>query len=517
MKLVTSESMRAIDAECIEGLGIPGLKLMENAGVGTARFIERELGPLRGKTVTVVCGKGNNGGDGFVIARELSRLGAAVSVYLAGHGDDMSGDAKANLDRMGHGAVAELSDGPTVGHFVEAMRGSDLVVDALFGTGFNGAPRGLSGTVIQQMNVCGRPVLSVDVPSGLDATTGTYEGECVEADWTCTMGLPKRGFYVHPGRRLVGTLHVVDIGVPAGVAEKVGVCDNVLTAPEAAALLPERPANGHKGTFGKVLVVAGSVGYTGAAALASSAVLRAGAGLAFLGVPSSLNDVMEAKLSEVITRPLPETASRSLAAEAVPAVRSMLDSADSLAIGPGLSTDPDTQAFVSSVVSEVAVPCVIDADALSALTPTAIGERSGGAPVVLTPHPGEMGRLIGRSPEEVQANRDRVAREVAKSSGATVLLKGSPTVIADPDGELFVNPTGSSALASGGTGDVLTGIISTFLAQGLGATEAAALGAYVHGLAGEFAAESLGEAGVIASDVLDHIPFAMRELAEERA
>jgi hydroxyethylthiazole kinase-like uncharacterized protein yjeF len=517
MKLVTSESMRAIDAECIDALEIPGLKLMENAGVGTARFIERELGPVRGKTVTVVCGKGNNGGDGFVIARELSRMGAAVGVYLAGHGDDVSGDARANLDRLGHGAVAELSDGPTIGHFAEAMRGSDLVVDALFGTGFKGAPRGLSGTVIQQMNVCGRPVLSVDVPSGLNATTGSYEGECVRAEWTCTMGLPKRGFYVHPGRCQVGRIHVVDIGVPTGVVEKVGVCDNVLTPGEAAVLLPERPPDGHKGTFGKVVVVAGSVGYTGAAALASSAALRAGAGLALLGVPSSLNDVMEVKLTEVITRPLPETGSRSLAAAALPGIRSMLAGADALAMGPGLSIDPDTQALVSSVVSEVAVPCVIDADGLNALTPTAVAERSGGAPVVLTPHPGEMGRLTGRSPEEVQSNREGVAREVAKSSAATVLLKGSPTVIADPSGELYLNPTGSSALASGGTGDVLTGVIATFLAQGLRATEAAALGAYVHGLAGELAAESLGEAGVIAGDVLDHIPFAMRELAEERA
>ena len=215
MKLVTSEGMRAIDAECIDGLGIPGLKLMESAGAGTVRFIAREIGNPADMSVTVVCGKGNNGGDGFVIARELKRQGAAVTVYIAGHRDDVGGDARANLDRLGPGAVVELSDGRAIGEFVEKMTGSSIVVDAVFGTGFRGVPRGLSGTVIGQMNACGRPVLAVDVPSGMNATTGQAEGECVRAAWTCTMGLPKRGFFLHPGRTYVGELHVVDIGVPA--------------------------------------------------------------------------------------------------------------------------------------------------------------------------------------------------------------------------------------------------------------------------------------------------------------
>lgn len=516
MKLVSSEGMREIDRECIENLGIPGIQLMESAGIGTVRFVERELGPVKGRTLTVVCGKGNNGGDGFVIARELIRLGATVNVYLAGHRDDVGGDARTNLDRLDRAMVAELSDGPTIGHFVEAMTGSELVIDALFGTGFEGVPRGLSGTVIQQINGCRRPVLSVDVPSGLNSTSGRPDGECVRADWTCTMGLPKRGFYCHPGREFVGKLHVVDIGVPAGAVETVGVRDNVLTPGEAAALLPTRDPAGHKGTFGKVVVIAGSVGYTGAAVLASLSALRTGAGLVYLGIPASLNDIAEIKLTEVITKPLAETASRSLSPDALPDIRSMLDGAASLAIGPGLSTDTGTRALVGEIVDEVAVPCVADADALNALTPAAIGDRKGDAPFVLTPHPGEMARLTGRRVEDVQANRDSVAREVAKAARATVLLKGSPTTVATPGGDIYVNPTGSNALASAGTGDVLTGIIATFLAQGLEATEAAALGAFVHGAAGDLAAESMGEAGTIASDVLDHVPFAMRELDEKR-
>jgi NAD(P)H-hydrate epimerase len=512
MKLVTSETMRAIDAMCIGELGIPGLRLMESAGAGTARFVEQRLGSLSGKTVTIVCGKGNNGGDGFVIARELRARGAVVEVYLAGHRDDVAGDARINLDRLGSGAVIELADGRAVGGFAAAAARSDLVVDALFGTGFKGAPLGLSGTVIGMVNACARPVLAVDVPSGLDATTGAAGGECVRATWTCTMAFPKRGFYVPPGRELVGEVHVVDIGVPQKAVEAVGVRDNVLTGHEAAKLLPPRPHDANKGTFGRVVVVAGSVGYTGAAALASLSALRSGAGLVVLGVPASLNDVMEAKLTEVITRPLPETAGRALSRAAVPALRELIADADALAIGPGLSRDPETQAVVQAVVEEAAVPCVVDADGLNALSVDRVRGRAGAAPVVLTPHPGEMARLTGRTVADVQAHRDDVARDVAARAGATVVLKGTGTVTVDPGGELFLNPTGGSGLATAGTGDVLTGTVAALLAQRLPATHAAALGAFVHGRAGDLATLAKGRVGMIAGDVLEALPGALMEL-----
>jgi hydroxyethylthiazole kinase-like uncharacterized protein yjeF len=516
MKLVTSESMRAIDRECIDNAGIPGLKLMESAGVGTARFIERTVGPLAGKRITVVCGKGNNGGDGFVIARELRSRGASVGVYLAGHREDVCGDARANLERLGREAVVELTEGRSVGELVQAMAKSDLVVDAVFGTGFDGVPRGLSGTVIGQINLCGRPVLAVDVPSGLNATTGVAEGECVRATWTCTMGLPKRGFYLLPGKEYTGEVHVVDIGVPPGVIEAMGLDLNVLTRDEAAALLPDRPPDAHKGTFGKIVVIAGSVGYTGAAALASESALRSGAGLVTLGVPASLNDILEVKLTEVITRPLPETASRSLSPDALTAVREMLATADALALGPGLSRDPGTQELVRAIVSEIDVPCVVDADGLNALSPEAVGARAGRAPLVLTPHPGEMSRLAGRAVGDVQKHREETARETAQTARATVVLKGAGTVVADAGGDAYINPTGNSGLASGGTGDVLTGVIAALLGRGLSGIEAAALGAYIHGAAGDVAAADVGEISMTAGDVLGRLCRVFRRLASER-
>ncbi len=513
MKLVTSGSMRAIDNQCIEVLGIPGLKLMENAGVGTVRFMEHELGALAEKKFTVVCGKGNNGGDGFVIARELIARGASVGVYLVGHAADVSGDARTNLERLGPDKVVELSDGKSIGQFLETMTKSDSVVDAVFGTGFKGVPRGLSGTVIGQMNVCGRPVLAVDVPSGLNATTGVAEGECVRAAWTCTMGLPKRGFYLYPGRNYLGKLHVVDIGVPAKAIEEVGVHDNVLTAAEAAALLPDRPGDAHKGTFGKVVIVAGSVGYTGAAALASMSAARSGAGLVFLGTPAGLNDVMETKLTEVITKPLPETEGRAVSREALEQVLDLIRDADALAIGPGLSQDPSAQALVQAVVEEVTIPCVVDADGVNALSPQRIAGRRGRGPMVLTPHPGEMSRLTGHPTAEILARRYEIAREVARQTDTTVVLKGAGSLIVDPGGELFLNPTGNSGLASGGSGDVLTGVIAALLGQGLSTTDAAALGAYVHGLAGDIAAAEKGEIGMIAGDVMEALPEAFLQIA----
>jgi len=292
------------------------------------------------------------------------------------------------------------------------------------------------------------------------------------------------------------------------------VRDNVLTMRDAAELLPARPFDGHKGTFGTVVVVAGSVGYTGAAALTAVAALRSGAGLVYLGVPSSLNDIMETKLTEVITRPLAETVARSLSPESLPDIRALLKGADVLALGPGISRDQETQSLVRSIVAEMRVPCVIDADGLNALTPESIGQRAGDAPVVMTPHPGEMARLAGCSVREVLADREGVARAVAAKARATVALKGVGSIVAAPSGELYMNPTGNSGLASGGTGDVLTGIIAAFLGQGVEATRAAALGAFVHGLAGDLAAEALGEAGMIAGDVLDHVPYALMELCE---
>ncbi len=515
MKLVTSEKMRDIDRECIERIGIPGLALMERAGVGTVEFMEREIGDLCEKTFAIVCGKGNNGGDGFVIARELAARGAGVRVFLVGDRDGVSGDARANLDRFGRDVVVELAAEADLAGFSEDLAQSDAVVDALFGTGFECAPRGLSASVIELLVSCGRPVLAVDVPSGLDATTGRAGGPCVRATWTCTMGLPKRGLFVSPGRALAGRVNVVDIGVPYDVIEAVGVRDNVLTTREAAGMLPPRAADGHKGDFGRVLIVAGSVGYTGAAALASMSALRSGAGLVYLAVPESLNDVLEAKLTEVITLPMPETAERTLSVEAARPIRSALETADSVAIGPGLSRNAESSALVREIVKDVNVPCVVDADGLNALSVDAVSGRSGGAPLVLTPHPGEMARLLKCGVADVQERRDEVAREVAEETRATVVLKGAATVSVDASGELYLNPTGNSGLATAGTGDVLTGAVAALLGRCMSGLDAAAVAAFAHGLAGDLAAERVGITGMVAGDVLERMPESFKVI--ERA
>ena len=326
------------------------------------------------------------------------------------------------------------------------------------------------------------------------------------------MGLPKTGFYLNSGPSRAGRVHVVDIGIPREASDAAGTRENVLTMAEAAVLLPERPRDGHKGTSGRIVIVAGSVGYTGAAALASMSALRSGAGLVTLGAPASLNDILEVKLTEVITRPLPETESRSLSREAVPAILEMLESADALAVGPGVSRDPETESAIRAVVGEVAVPCVVDADGLNALSVERLAGRRGAAPLVITPHPGEMSRLTGHPVADIQSRRSEIARELAERTRSTVVLKGAGTVVADPDGELFLNPTGNSGLGSAGSGDVLTGIIGAFLGRGMDGLASSSLGAFVHGLAGDLAAEKNGEMGMIAGDVLDELPEAFMRI-----
>jgi len=516
MKLVTAGTMRAIDEHAIKTMDIPGIDLMEQAGLGTARVLERVAGLAEGARVVVVCGKGNNGGDGFVIARDLVSRGAAVRVFLIGTADDVSGDARVNLDLLADEDLTELTAPAHLPELVESMASCDAVVDAVFGTGFEGAPRGLSANVLPLINASGRPVLSVDVPSGLNATTGAVEGECVSADWTCTMALPKRGFFVASGPDVVGELFVIDIGIPREAIEAVGASENVLMPDEAAALLPGRPPSSHKGTYGRVLVVAGSIGYTGAAALTAMSALRAGSGLVFVACPEGVNDILEVKLTEAITKPMPQTDAGSLAERAVGPIRELAADADTIALGPGLSTDHGTVALVRELVRTLKKPCVMDADALNALDIGLIGDREGDAPLVLTPHPGEMGRLLDVGIDAVQASRRETAVDAARRARAVILLKGAGTVVAEPGGESYLNPTGGTGLSSGGSGDVLTGIVASLIGQGVGVFEAAALGAFVHGRAGDIAEGRLGARGMIAGDVLAALPDALLSIEAAR-
>ncbi len=502
--LAGSEAMRALDRHTIEKLGVPGELLMECAGRALAAVAEAERG--RGARVLVVCGPGNTGGDGLVAARHLHLRGARVSVAMVGDPARLRGDAARNLER------AERAGVPFAGARWRAEAG-DVVVDALFGTGLARPPEGEAASAVRRM-VAARPaarVVAVDLPSGLDADTGQPLGPCVEADVTVTLALPKPGLVLEPGRSLAGRILVARIGV-ADEAPGIALLAGVLTREGAGALLPARPAEGHKGTFGHVLVAAGSRGKTGAAALAAEGAARAGAGLVTIACPASASPILQARLPEAMTAPLCETEAGEIAPDAADALVALARERSALAFGPGLGRGAAPQELVRRVVARVPVPCVLDADGLVAFAaaPEALRERA--AALVLTPHPGEAALLVGGEPRDL--NRDRVgsALRLAEHTGAVVVLKGASSVVADPDGRVRINPTGGPILATGGTGDVLAGVIAGLLAQGLGPFDAASLGVFVHGAAGDALERELGRAGALAGEVARALPGAAQAL-----
>ena len=515
MKTVTAQQMRNIDRRTIEQAKVPGRQLMERAGQGAARLALDLLGDPGGKTVIHFCGKGNNGGDGFVIARLLAEAGARPVVCLAGAIGQVSGDAQENLKRLRKlnidiGEIRSLRDVADLGN-------ADLIVDALLGTGLSGPVEGLMADLIGLINRTGRPVLAVDIPSGVDADSGRILGCAVRANATATMAFPKQGFFFSPGRELVGQLAVVDIGVPEGAAEAEHLTVESLESVDMARLIPWRAADAHKGTFGRVLVIAGSVGMTGAAALTSMAALRSGAGMVMLGLPESLNDIAEIKLTETMTAPLPETDGRSLSTDSLERIGELLTWADVVALGPGLSMHPDTVALVRQLLPRLEHPTVLDADGLNAVAQDPEVLTRVRAPLVLTPHAGELARL-GRFDIPVEtAERIEAVRSLAGRYGKVCVFKGAPTLIAEPGGALYINTTGNPGMATAGSGDVLTGMIAGFLAQGCDPLDAARLGVYLHGLAGDAAVEDLGEWSLTAGDLLGGISEAIYRTLGRRA
>ena len=394
----------------------------------------------------------------------------------------------------------------------------ELLVDAIFGTGLRGAVRDPIATLINVINRLPIPILSVDLPSGLDADTGHPLGTCVQADRTVTIGLPKRGLLMHPGAELAGKLEVVDIGFPEQVVDAQDIKVNWTSATHARQWMPPRPLSSHKGSYGRVLVVAGSTGMTGAAALASEAALRAGAGLVTLAIPKHLNPILEGLLPEVMTLPLPETDAGSLAVSAISPLLECAEQTKSiLAIGPGLSQHPETVSLVHQLIREnreqgLDLRMVIDADGLNALAQDRETLAFLNSDAVLTPHPGEMARLAQTPIPTLEADRIGTAQQFASEHGVTLVFKGAPTVTSTPNGNLWVNSTGNPGMATGGMGDVLTGVIAGLMAQGISSERAAALGVYLHGLAGDIAAERLGMHGLTASDVLKAVPEATSSL-----
>lgn len=490
--------MRAVDRWAIEEQGVPSLELMERAGEGVVRVVERVApdGP-----VAVVCGKGNNGGDGFVAARLLRRAGREVRVVCTSAPEQLSGDARVNFDLLS-GEEAHLFEDARAG---EAIGGSAAVVDALLGTGFEGAPRGLVADAIGAVNDAAKPVVSVDVPSGVDASTGEVAGIAVRAQCTVTFHTAKPGLWIHPGKRHAGETVVIDIGIPRGAPLET---DTGLVEPSVLAELPSRGVASTKFTSGHVVVVGGSRGLTGAPAMASLACLRTGAGYVTACVPRSLTGILDVQLMEVMTFGL-EDKQGSLIRDGVDSALAFLGRAGALALGPGLGREDDAAAFARALAMEAPVAMVLDADGLNAHAGRLSDLVARKAPTVLTPHAGELGRLLGLDSDEIEQARLRHVRDAARQAGAVVLLKGDDTLVAAPDGRVAVNPGGSPALATAGTGDVLSGAISALLAQGLDAFTAAAGGAYLHAAAGRVAARRLGSTeGVIATDVIAALPAA---------
>jgi hydroxyethylthiazole kinase-like uncharacterized protein yjeF len=506
MKLVTASEMRELDRQAIQDLGIPSLVLMENAGRTTFQILRREFPAHQGE-VAVVAGRGNNGGDGFVVARYLAHAGIPVVVFLLGERDQVSGDARVNLDILAHlgVTVAEVLTDADVNPAIHRLAKASLIVDALLGTGLNSPVKGLMAALIERLNHLRAPVLAMDIPTGLSADTGEVLGVALKAEVTVTFGWPKLGQILAPGRDYVGRLWQVDISISPRLALEVPL--ELVEAQDLRTLLPPRPFASNKGTFGHLLVLAGSEGKTGAATLSSEAALRAGAGLVTLGIPASLNDILEVKLTEVMTVPLPEVVGiRALGKTALAPIRDFLGEKFTLALGPGLGTHPETRELVCRLVHDLTHPMVIDADGINNLAEDSSCLTNAAGPRLLTPHPGEMARLVGLSVEEVQARRLDLARQTATKFGITLVLKGAQTLVAAPNGHVSLNPTGNPALASGGTGDVLTGLIGGFLAQGLTPWDAARLGVYLHGLAADNFVSRHGPRGMIAGDLLKVFP-----------
>lgn len=510
MKAATANEMREIDRSAIQDYGVPGAVLMENAGVAVVRQLETIIDQVADRKFCILAGKGNNGGDGYVIARHLVNQGARVKVFLLGEKTAVSGDAKINLDiidRMGIDVI-EIVTERDWDKIKVAATFADCLVDALLGTGFRGEIEGELALLIDIINAAGKLVVAVDIPSGVNADTGQVCGKAVEATHTVTFGLPKPGLFLYPGADYTGELTVADIGIPAAIAAEQQIKQNIVMAGMIRSILPRRSPAAHKGMSGRVAVVAGSRGLSGAAAMAAEGALRAGAGLITLAAPGSLQDVLAIKLTEVMTRPLDETPAGTVSQEAVPEIAALAAKSDVLAIGPGLGRDASTMAAVRAVIESAECPLVIDADALYALAGYTDMLADCAALPVLTPHPGEMARLTGLSTQAVNADRVGVARQAALDWGSIVVLKGARTVIAFPDGEVYINTTGNAGMATGGTGDVLTGIIASLIAQGLSSHDAAVAGVYIHGLAGDIAAAS-GMVGMAATDVIKALPAAL--------
>lgn len=512
MKVATVDEMRALDRYAVEKLGIPEEILMENAGIAAYSVLSKEVG-VRGKRFVVFCGVGNNGGDGFVVARKIHSNGGDVKVFILGDRKNFKGAAEMNLNLLSHLPV-ELHSLTRLESARKDVLHCDAVVDAVFGTGLARPVEGFFKDAIRLINESGKKVLSLDIPSGVSGDTGEVMGEAVRASFTVAFGLPKAGNLLFPGFERCGDLYVSHISFPPSLYDRESLKVEVNLPPP----LPPRMRDGHKGDFGEALFIAGAPGYFGAPYYAALSFLKAGGGYSRLAAPLSLVPSIAVKGGEIVFIPLKESVSGGISGKSRKTLLDLAGKMDIVVLGPGLSLEKETQELVRSLVRDIDKPLLIDGDGLTAVAakPDTIRKRRN--ETILTPHPGEMARLVGVAASEIEKNRLPILRKAAKDFAAVIVLKGAHTLIGYPDGKVFINLSGNSGMATAGSGDVLTGTIAAMYGLGLSLPDAVRKGVFIHGLSGDIAAAGKGEDGITAQDILDHLPLAVkrdRETCEE--
>ena len=503
--------MRAVDKAASETGGIPSIVLMENAAIACVDEMKKDFGDLTRKRIAVFCGKGNNGGDGFAAARHLHNMGAEVSVYLV-CGNEFKGDAKINFDiiKKMNVNIDVVSDTENLKYII---RSNDIIIDAIYGTGIHGTVGGISYDVINEINENSKYTLAVDVPSGINSDSGEICGICVRADKTVTFAAYKVGMLMFPAADFTGKVTVKDISIPDYIIEGQNININVTDEEFVRASFPARENNSQKGDYGKVLVIAGSAGMTGAAYLSSQSAVVSGSGLVTLALPKGLNGAMEAKTTEVMTLPVDDI-NGHISADASEEILERIDKADAVLIGPGLGRSSDAARVLKNVLSSSKVPVIVDADGINAAAKNMDMLSDCTCPVIFTPHTVEMARLTGLDRDYIEENRLVVSKEFAEEYGVTVILKGHHTIVTASDGEQYINITGNPGLATGGSGDVLAGITASLAARGINEAAAAAMAVYIHGKAGDIAKDKYGMESVTASRVMKSIPDALRQILQ---
>ncbi|MBB6218798.1 NAD(P)H-hydrate epimerase [Anaerosolibacter carboniphilus] len=514
MKVVDGIQMKMLDQTAMEEYKIPGIILMEQAGMAVTEEIMKEIQRQENKRVMIICGLGNNGGDGFVAARHLFQRGIPVKVRIIGDIARLNGDAKSNYDILKKlkTDIKTMLDFQDIQKLSDELAHSGIVVDAICGTGLNRGADGLWKELIRVINQCGKYILSIDIPSGVSASTGNILDTAVRANKTVVLQLPKVGNINFPGADYSDEMIVKDIGIPKEAIERNNLNISLITETMIRNILPRRKNDTHKGNYGKAYIVAGSMGMTGAAMLTCEAVFRSGAGLLKVAIPQSLNSIMETRLIEAITVPLPELKKGVVGISDIEKIIKTMKESDVIAVGPGSGQTRELEEVLRNIFEEATIPIVLDADALNSLAHRLDMLKLLKSTAVLTPHIGEMARLINIPIEEIQRNKIQIAMEFAQKWKVILILKGARTVIASPEGKVFINTTGNPGMATAGSGDVLTGIVTGFLAQGIQPLEAALAAVYMHGAAGDRAAVRIGEYGLMAGDIVVELPHAIKEI-----